>query len=138
MSEEIRLDTKELDKLVKKLKTSLPSIKVGILGQKTERVNNEKTNAEIGLKHEFGIGVPVRSFLRMPLIENLDKELEKIDKKNIEPEDLPYTIGHVAQTIVKQAFDTGGFGQWKPSKKEEGKTLIDTGQLEQSISYEIG
>jgi len=139
MSGEVTLDTKELDKFLKKLSANIPDIKVGILGENAKRSNGESNNADIGAKHEFGYdGMPVRSFLRMPLQEELPRNLEKMDFEKLDPEDMAHKIGQAAVTTVHQAFDSGGFGEWKPSKKSSGKTLIDSGQLMKSINYELG
>lgn len=138
MSEEVKLDTKELDKILKKLSANIPGIKVGILGENAKREAGEKNNADIGYKHEFGMdGMPIRSFLRMPLQEELPRNLEKMNFENLEPEDMAHKIGVAAVTTIHQAFDSGGFGEWMPSKKSSGKTLIDSGQLFKSINYEI-
>ena len=65
----------------KKFQESLnkkPVVKVGILGKSKQR-KGVSTNYEIGLKHEFGKdGMPVRSFLRMPLNMYLNKYFGKM------------------------------------------------------------
>lgn len=137
-----------LEKLIKSFKVKPPVAKVGILG------NGESkglTNATIGAAHEFGTTVlPQRSFLRMPLTQHLDKELESSDAFN---EDLlkrvvaekrldPWVevLGVLAVGVVMDAFHTEGFGQWPPSDmthKTVKQTLTETGQLRDSISYEV-
>lgn len=139
MSGEVKLDTSELDKILKRFKGKVPAVKVGILGENTIRDNpDDPTNAEIGAKHEFGqAGMPVRSFLRMPIEQDLARELSKLDLSEVDPQDMADKIGVGAMAVIEKAFDSGGDGQWPPSKKDEGKTLVDTGQLRESISYEV-
>ena len=130
-------------------------VKVGILGSsnKERRGGKEQLgNPEIGLKHEFGHdGMPVRSFLRMPLSsgrvqKNLersfkpgDEMLNKISQEtSLKP--LMKVIGAIAEDIVIEAFETGGFGGWKESNmkyKKNHQTLVETTQLRRSISSEV-
>jgi hypothetical protein len=70
------IDTRKLDKILKALKGKQPVGRVGILGDKTKRKDHD-TNASIGAKHEFGDStMPQRSFLRLPIKENLQKYLD--------------------------------------------------------------
>lgn len=99
-----KLDTKNLDDLMKALKSNLNQGRVGILGNKNARgegpsPNGKKvkatwggqmikpkegekisytTNASIGALHEFGVPgkLPMRSFLRVPISTKLRLELE--------------------------------------------------------------
>ena len=132
------LKTNDLDKLAKTLNQKMPYAKVGILGQKADRPG-EKNNAEIGAVHEFGeAGMPERSFLRAPISENLSKKMGELKlEKDLSVKDMIYKIGAVAETIVRDAFLSGFDGKWIPSKKEEGRTLVDTTQLMKSISFEV-
>lgn len=108
-------------------------------------------NAEIGAFHEFGTSkLPVRSFLRFPITTQLGKYLIKtkaFDKgalKKILAEGNMVTwlkkVGLVAETVIADAFDSGGFGQWKPSNmsdKKNHQTLIETQQLRNSITSRV-
>lgn len=146
---DVKLDTKGLDKLIKALKNA-PVGRIGVLGKNDNRRGSE-SNASIGAKHEFGSGsLPVRSFLRMPLTDYLPKYLEEsgaFDKKAlasvVEQGSLkPWVekIMIVAEEVVLDAFDTGGFGTWQPSimeHKVNQQTLIETGQLRDSITSEV-
>lgn len=127
-----------------------PMARVGILGNGT-RNEGEITNATIGAKHEFGEdGMPVRSFLRMPISENMQKYLvdsgalsstaleEAIRTGNFE--NFVRKIGVLSETIVLDAFASGGFGKWKPSDMEYKKnkeTLVETQQLRNSITSDV-
>lgn len=126
------------------------SVRVGVLAGNTQRTKTKKSNAEIGYKHEFGIGVPRRSFLRMPLIEHLQKYLDKsgaFDKAAVrqvikDGSFVPWyeKVAIVAERVVADAFNTGGFGKWKPSNmrnKKNHQTLVETQQLRDSITSEV-
>ena len=106
-----------------------------------------QSNATIGMKHEFGIDVPQRSFLRMPLTEQMqkyvnnknafDKEalLKVVKDKSIVP--WLKKLGIIAENIVGDAFHTRGFGKWPVSamfRKTNHQTLVETTQLRESIT----
>lgn len=156
MSDTVELKTPGLDKLLKALKTKPPQTRVGILGDKTVRgkdsgPNAGRTNAEVGAAHEFGTTtLPQRSFLRIPISENLQKEMEKsgaLDKDALNEVIKSGTlvpwmkkVAVIAEGIVADAFDTGGFGKWQPSdmtRKKNHQTLIETQQLRNSITSEV-
>ena len=159
MSETVSLNTKGLDKLLKAL-GRLPRARVGVLGDKAVRGASEHdgekkesgpTNAEIGAAHEYGTStLPQRSFLRVPISDNLSKALDNaglMDKDAVkkvlaEGSVVPWLkkIAIVAEDIVLQAFDNGGFGKWKPSNmknKTNHQTLVETQQLRNSITSEV-
>lgn len=157
MSDELdfKLDTKKLDQLIAAMKGALPNVRVGVLGEKAMRGDGKgsQTNATIGAIHEFGGSkMPMRSFLRVPISENLQKRMESsgaFDKdtlaKVIKDKSIRQWLnimGKLAQMIVTEAFDTGGFGKWPawktPGYKNEGGRLLqDTGELRESITYEV-
>jgi phage gpG-like protein len=117
-------------------------------------------NAEIGLKHEFGgpstlpngvtINLPQRSFLRVPLINQYQKFLEasgafdratlaSVLKKGTMKRWL-MKLGMIGEQVVLEGFDTGGFGEWKPSNmsfKQNHQTLVESQQLRNSIISEV-
>lgn len=137
----------KLDQLISAFNDSSQRVKVGVLGQKDHREGGT-SNATIGAKHEFGMDdLPVRSFLRMPISEKMQTALEKaglyeanvlkqaMSEKSIDP--ILVKIGIVAESIVQEAFDTRGFGQWKESNmdhKKNHQTLVETTQLRKSIT----
>lgn len=145
------LNTKGLDQIVKSLKGKLPYIQIGIMGDKNARSGGRKTNAEIGAKHEFGRGgMPVRSFLRVPLSDNLGKYLEQSNAFDRDAMArviktgtiLPWLtkVAVVAENVVADGFASGGFGKWPPSdmkRKKVHMTLVETQQLRNSISSRI-
>jgi phage gpG-like protein len=149
---EIQINTKVLQDLIKSLKKP-PTAKIGILGSKNAR-SDGGSNASIGAVHEFGAGnVPQRSFLRIPLVENLQKHVEssgllneKAAQKIVEEKSLkPWVekLAIIAKAVVLEGFDTGGFGKWAPlkestlSKKKVKQILVETQQLRDSIEYRV-
>lgn len=154
-NDDIEFDNRNLQKLKKLLSEAPPKAAVGVLGDKTQRLKigsgERKTNAEIGAKHEFGLdGMPVRSFLRMPLTMYFKKYIkdsgifgemamqQAIKQMSWIP--VVTELGLVGETCVAGAFDTGGFGQWKESNmkfKKNHQTLVETQQLRNSISSEV-
>jgi phage gpG-like protein len=149
----VELDTKNLDKLTKALKREAAKIRVGILNSGAAR-SDKKTvanNAAIGAFHEFGTSrLPVRSFLRVPITDHLAKRLESsgaLDKNVLkqviaEQTIIPWLrkVAVLAEQIVADAFASGGFGKWRPSNmtgKHNQQTLVETGQLRNSITSEI-
>ena len=172
-SDDIKMNFKGLDALLEAFKNP-PTVKVGILGggvrssdpKEREKATGKfsskslgkgevaapKTNAEIGAIHEFGeFGMPVRSFLRVPIATELNDVLndetdllkpetlkELVETKSLVP--WLKKIGAAAELTVQDAFDTGGRGMWLPSnwsKKKNAQTLVETTQLRKSITSKV-
>lgn len=144
----IELDTTGLESLIKAFK-KIPHARVGVLGSSRKR-QGENSNASIGRKHEFGLGVPKRSWLRVPLIDNLQKYLEKngafnsdaqrsvIKERSMRP--WISALGATGVQIVLDGFNSGGFGKWAPSNmkyKKNKQTLVETQQLRNSIIFDV-
>ena len=139
----------KLQSFLKALKVK-PKARIGILGSKNARSGN-LTNAVIGAAHEFGTStLPQRSFLRVPIEDHIDARLQQSKmfdeaaiKKVLQEKSLVPWVTRaaiVAQAIVADAFNTGGFGKWQPSNMERKKvhqTLVETQQLRNSITYEV-
>lgn len=181
MSDAIEFDTKALDTIIKSLK-KVPVARVGILGSgkngrspevaagiaKGTSANSRTkarakaagadglSNASIGAAHEYGSpsrNLPMRSFLRVPLYLELDKQLQKagaldettLKKVVAEGSAVAFMkkVAIVAHGIVLQAFDTGGFGTWAPLKdktmnaKQNKQILVETHQLRDSVTWEV-
>jgi phage gpG-like protein len=150
-----RVDVKGLEKLAKALKLPPPKARIGILAGKDARSDGSAGNAEIGAAHEYGApgqGIPQRSFLRMPLINYLQEQMEKagllseLELKEVIKTGtmMPYMrkVATIAEMTVLLAFDSGGFGQWPEWKNPNytnntGKLLMDTQQLRNSITSEV-
>ncbi len=150
MDDVVEIKTKGLDKLLKALNAKMPVARVGILGDSNARNSKDgsNSNATVGAAHEFGTSeLPIRSFLRVPISEHLSKKMESsgaLDKQVLkqviaEGTVVPWLkkIATLAEGIVLEAFDTSGFGKWKPSNMDDKKnhqTLVETGQLRNAIT----
>lgn len=143
------LNTKLMDHFIKAME-NIPTVKLGVLGGKDHR-NDKNSNATIGAKHEFGAdGMPKRSWLRVPITENLYKYLEASGAFNDAVLDKVIQtrsgrawmekVAVVSEAVIADSFASGGFGKWKPSNmlhKKNKQTLVETQQLRNSVSTEI-
>lgn len=150
---DVRLENRNLRQVMKALKT-MPVAKIGILadsGKNPRKGEDAPNNATVGAAHEYGTSrLPVRSFLRQPLSENLERFLEASDAFSKQALAEVVRLGTmrpwmekmaiVAEEVVAGAFDTGGYGQWQPSdmtNKTNYQTLVETTQLRDSITSEV-
>lgn len=134
-------------------KSSRVYARVGIL-ENNSRQETSLTNAEIGAQHEFGTSkIPQRSFLRMPIANYLEEKLQEahvfnkrtvdeiVSEKSMKP--LLKRIGSIAHEVVMEAFDTGGYGNWRAlspvtiALKGNDTILIETFQLKDSIGWDV-
>lgn len=108
------------------------------------------TVVEVGARHEYGEGVPQRSFLRAPFAvkkKELDASLltafRKVADGKADAKTALDLVGVRAQVISQSAFDNNGFGSWKAisaatvAQKGSSKPLIDTGTLRASITWVV-
>lgn len=120
------------------------------------------TAKELGLpklqtKGDGYIHIPARSFLQMPLtkknlvIKELKNQLATKDLDEIityfgksgDLMTLAVLLGASAVEVVRQAFQTQGFGEWAPNSpytiagKGSANPLLDTGELWQKIDFEV-
>lgn len=109
-----------------------------------------ETVISVGAAHEYGAGVPRRSFLRVPFTIKKD-EIEKfmalqfrdVAEKGKDPARALGLIGTVAVDISKGAFTSRGYGTWPDitqvtkDAKGSSQVLIDTGTLRNSLSYVV-
>jgi len=157
----VRLQTTDLDKLRAEIaKAAGFQARVGVLGKTAARqdvgtLSNPQglNNAEIGLKNEFGSkadNVPARSFLRVPIMMQLPKELRRIKKEQwIQAivqngiESALTQLGLLAEHVVVLGFASAGYGTWAPNSpytiflKRSAQPLIDKGELRQSITSDV-
>lgn len=126
---------------------------VGAVAKPKASSEEQLTNADIGLRHEFGSlaeKLPMRSFLRMPLFVHLSERMREIGEgfwlALISKKGLWQglrTLGIQAEATVQTAFKTGGWGQWPALSqytvqlKGSSSILIDTAQLRQSITSAV-
>ena len=125
------------------------------VGLPTEEVGSTvyddgQTVAQVGAQHEYGAGVPRRSFLRTPFTAKRDelsiaiaKQFEDVFQRGKKSEQALGLIGTVAVNISKGAFTSRGYGEWPDisaaTKEDKGSSqvLIDTGTLRNSITYVV-
>ncbi len=95
--------------------------------------------------------MPARSFLRLPIADNMNKRLKSsgaldqdtLDKVAKTGETTPFLkiIGIIAEGIVADGFSSGGFGKWALWKNgyqnNTGNILVDTGQLRNAVTSEV-
>ncbi len=131
------IDLNGLAQLTKALKiTSPPHIEVGIIGTKGER-EGSVSNATIGAAHEYGapaINLPCRSFLRMPIKDHLQSEMEEsgllgeAELKAVVKTGtiMPWLeqIKILALGTVLKAFASNGFGTWAPWKQNYSRKIV--------------
>ena len=123
----------------------LPAEKVG--GQ---IYGDGMTVIEVGASHEYGAGVPRRSFLRVPFDIKRDEmdtvtaqQFRAVFEKGQSLQRALGLIGTQARNIVVMAFTSRGYGAWpdisEATKEEKGSSqvLIDTGTLRNSITYVV-
>lgn len=166
------LNLSGLDGLTKEFAELLGSaLKVGVLKTSNAR-DDGTTNAVVGLKNEFGDphpssaspteqaargrgpagwnATPMRSFLRMPLIDHLPAELQAntdaikdAAEGRIAGISVAEVVGVIATNTIQTAFDTEGYGKWQPNTqmtkdwKGSDRPLIDSHQLRNSVQFEI-
>ena len=140
-------DLSQLKEITKQIKLATThEVNVGIAQDVGQYPNGEKV-VDVGRRHEFGIGVPRRSFLRMPFIEKqniIDKAIATSWKKITDGKSTALKefgiLGIIGQNISKDAFASGGFGKWEKLKpatvkaKGSAEILLDTSKLVQSIT----
>ena len=147
MSSYVSSDFSGMDKLLKSL-TAKKYIKAGVIEGGT--YDNGETVAGVAAQHEFGLGVPQRSIIKMPLMEKssvIENYVAKNWTNNIvsgNTEQIYLDLGIAAVSVIADAFDTGGFGKWEElspvtiEAKGSNAILQDIGQLKKSITYVIG
>ncbi len=132
-------------------------IKVGVLGSKVNRKQGDATltNAEIGFKHEYGSyeeNLPQRSFLRMPINDKAAEILEMVRLGGVlldlvagDIKQAFKLIGVACESIIGEAFETGGFGNWakltdytiERKIQHNPAPLINTRQLQKAITSKV-
>lgn len=114
----------------------------------TRSSNGARGNAIIAASHELGLGNnPERSFLRSTMIEQADKYAKLIGetipqaiKSGTSERDAYSKLGTIAMNDVKLKIASGPFTPLKQAtidRKGSSKPLIDSGNLRQSITWEI-
>lgn len=129
------------------------NVKVGILAEAGIHESDEGpqiTVAQVAAYHEFGspgANIPERSFMRSTLEEKkseftnlIGKLLTDVVAGKRTAKDALGILGLTVSTAIKKKIASGEFVPNSPAtiaKKGSSKPLIDTGQLLNSISYEV-
>lgn len=130
-----------------------PKIRVGVMGSKASEAKSvrgggvsDTTVIDVATKHEFGLGVPRRSFIadwadeseaearrrlrkaaeRIESPGDLDKELNKFGL---------WAVGDIVQRITRRIDPPNS--QATEDRKGSDVPLVDTGQLKSSITYDV-
>lgn len=143
------IDPKAIDRLKKRLIDAGKVVNVGVPDGKREEDGTPV--AMIAAVHEYGSpaqGIPERSFLRTAIQRNrktyarLNKiNLVKMLRGHMDAETALGQLGEMAKGDVQFEIRSGDFVPLKPAtikRKGSSKPLIDTGQMVQSISWELG
>lgn len=142
------IDPKKLDELRKRLVGNLV-VRVGIPAGKHEEDGTPV--AMIAAVHEFGSpeqGIPERPFLRITPVKQRMKyarlnriNLVKMLRGQMAVETALGQLGEMAKGDVQQEIRNGNFAPLKAEtirRKGSSKPLIDSGQMIQSVSWELG
>ena len=131
-----------------KQRSKAGALKVGLLSGLGEHPNSDDgtTIPEIGAAHEFGAGVPERSFIRSTIAENINKyngmrrdlikamiagDMTKMQAVAILGEAVKADVQRKIQTISEPANSDETIAQ-----KGSDNPLVDTGTMRQSIQWE--
>jgi hypothetical protein len=162
METTVTLNTDSLKNLTKALKAkSKLAVKVGVMADSNSRTPvypNDRglTNSQIAYKHEFGIGVPVRSILRKPMMTLMGSRLNNVPESTWKESfdssgiyGMLEVVGQVGVKLVDDNFDSQGIPTgWRElsdatiaNRKRYNRPskliLKDSKQLESSFGYEV-
>lgn len=130
-----------------------PKIRVGVLGQTASAAKEEHdggfaedTVADVASKHEFGIGVPRRSFIADWADESepeAKRRLRKAAERLVEGGDVDreirrfgsWAVGQIQMRISRRIDPP--LAQVTIDQKGSDVPLIDTEQLRSSITYDV-
>ena len=143
------IDPKALDRLRPRLVGDNRVVNVGVPEGKREEDGTPV--AMIAAVHEFGSpsqGIPERPFLRVAVQRNRQKyvrlnriNLVKMLRGQATVEQALGQLGEMAKGDVQTEIRSGDFAPLKPAtikRKGSSRPLIDTGQMVQSIAWELG
>lgn len=142
MAVNIKINKRKIKQKIEKANLAV-EITVGIHKEEDARSESDLSNAQIGFIHEFGVGVPQRSFLRSTLANNkreYRKQLQKIVNSGSKKK-LKKSLALQAEMDVKDTITKGIPPPLADStiKKKKGQDtpLIDTGQFLESIKGKV-
>lgn len=155
MAVKIKENRQKFDKLKKELaeaNKNKPKVNVGIMGKeaKEKHKGSEFSNVDIATVHEFGTDtIPERSFIRSTydrdqkrFFEILKRYKLKMAQGQMDAKMVLTFVGEFAQKQIQQTITDGGipFIENTPEtvrRKGSSSPLIDTGQMRQSVRYEV-
>lgn len=130
-----------------------PVVQAGIFeadGAQPHEGTPKATVADVATWHEFGLGVPERSFLRGYFDENRGRLLEmlRVEAKlviagKLSKEEALERFALKVQSEIQSRISVGGFGAYPENalstiaKKGSSTPLVDTGQLRSSITTRV-
>lgn len=121
-----------------------PYVKVGVFGANADKSYDDGTTVgDVATFHEFGLGVPERSFIRSWADENQDKVKAFIKEQKAKGTSDDQTLERVGLLAVGGIQEKIASNIPPPlaastiARKGSSTALIDTGQLRASISYEV-
>jgi len=136
-------------------------VRVGVIGadargqkkrpRRAKGADKRKDPASVGVvaaAHEYGLGVPLRSWLRSPIdarIKDIRKRQQRLARKVVAGKmtaDMALErLGLWLTGEIKKAMSAGlpvkPLDQETIDRKRSSKPLIDTGQLRSSITHEV-
>ncbi|WLF84834.1 hypothetical protein [Moraxella sp. ZY210820] len=132
-------------------------VKVGVLNNKPHITSGNAGKPSIGMAdlaeiHEYGDStrhIPERSFLRASLRQNesnyvdvLESGLFTVLSGEMSIDKLKHKLGLIAHRDVVKYISTANFAPLKPStikrrRKQSNRPLVDTGNLRNSLSFEV-
>lgn len=150
----VKVDNKAWIALKKRLRTigqTGAHVKVGVLGEAVHDGPKPISMVELAAVHEFGspsIGVPERSFIRAGLKDDRDGMVRLLNDAargivagTMSVETGLGRLGLWAQNAIKRKITGGDIPPpLKPrtiARKGSSKPLVDTGQLVNSITFEV-
>lgn len=133
-------------KAIAQLSAGNYQIHVGVQGQKAQASHGSLTVGELAAIHEFGLGVPERSFLRawfdanQPKIENdMRAATRQILLGRLTPDKASELLGMrwvgQIQTFIADGKVEPALSPSTVKSKGSSVPLIDTGQLRSAITY---
>jgi hypothetical protein len=157
----IKDDRRELDRILREVgKLRGAEVTIGIHGDGTAREEDGESNPEIGARHEYGIGVPERSFLRPSVQDGSLQDAaedavadvatgkrrarvaaERVGIKAVADIKTRIQAGiapPLSEATVASRKKKGAHGGGLASLADATTPLVDTGQLIQSIQYRVG
>lgn len=144
----VKSDTKKLCKLLNNLNQER-KIDIGIFGNSIAEIAHDmefgKPNSYIPQLHKT-VNIPPRSFLQVPIQEELANNAPRLDEEKIVQNGMDYIADGIkkeALNIVEATFHNEGYGdwadndpEWKEYKREHGydeKVLGYTDALQEAI-----